>query len=352
MSLKFGTRTIPSIYEGNRRIGQIFEGTRKIYPSGGGTDPTATIIAGQLPSNTTTCGYLGASPNSEYIGLVNNSSPYFRIWKRATPTSFSILNFPYNLGGSARGIAFTNDKVFLGNSKAPFLYCYAINGTTITEVPGYSVDFNTRAIAISPDGQYMGVGGVSGPGNFRIFKNVNGTFTDLVTLNATSFKGTTWATWDSTSTYLAITSDYSSSNVMIYKRVGDTFTAISPITSTVTGCQACEFMGGNTRLVISGTGGTFYQLISFENDTIAQNCTVTTVSPAEASLALAVDPTGTYASIGTPNAKGLRFFKLEFNTLAEYATSYNAGQEGRSVVWSKDNTYISSGGTPNLAKVT
>ena len=175
------------------------------------------------------------SPDDTYLVVGFDASPYMMIYKRNNDT-FTKLNNPVTMPTAAVwDAAFSSDSIYLAIAfpQSPYLIIYKRSGDTFTKIddPDVMPGNNAWGVDFSSDDVYLAVAHDLLP-RITIYKRSGDTFTKLPDPTVKPSETGWCASFSPDTVYLAVGYRYQTgvnphhSYIMVYKRNGDTFTAL------------------------------------------------------------------------------------------------------------------------------
>jgi WD40 repeat protein len=213
------------------------------------------------------------SPDSTYLAVVHDSTPYVMIYKRAEDTFTKLTNPNILPTGTGWGCDFSPDGVYLAiaHNTSPYITIYKRSGDTFTKLAnptglptgdGYGCKF-------SPDGVYLAVAHNTTP-FITIYKRDGDTFTKL---NNPASLPTGWGlniAWTPDSIYLAVGHDVSPF-ITVYKRAGDVFTKIADPAELPTGpSYGVDFSPDGIQLAVAHSTTPFVTIYTRTGDILGK----------------------------------------------------------------------------------
>jgi len=214
------------------------------------------------------------SPDSTYLALAHNNSPYVMIYKRDEDTFTKLTNPNILPTGDGWGCDFSPDGVYLAvaHNNSPYITIYKRSGDTFVKLDnpvgglpagdGYGCKF-------SPDGVYLAVAHNTSP-FITIYKRAGDIFTKLANPAALPAGWGLNVAWTPNSTYLAIGHDVTPW-VTIYKRALDVFTKINDPAELPTGAgYGVDFSPDGIQLAVAHSTTPFVTIYTRSGDILGK----------------------------------------------------------------------------------
>lgn len=228
-------------------------------------------------------GAVAWSPNSQYLAVAHDISPYLSLYERNGYTITKLTNPSTLPTGRARGAAWSPDGRFLviGHAGSPYISIYEAttsssnSGVVYVKLANPSTLPTAGAIysaAFSPDGSYLTIVGDTSP-FINIYSISNRTFTKLSDPSSLPTGTSRSVAWSPDSGYVAVAHD-SSPYITLYSNSSGTLTKLSnPASLPSANCYGVAWNPLGTHLSVAGqmtdnmavysqSGSTFTKLAS------------------------------------------------------------------------------------------
>ena len=213
------------------------------------------------------------SPDSTYLAVAHDSSPYVMIYKRNEDTFTKLTNPNILPTGDGYGCDFSPGGVYLAvaHNNSPYITIYKRSGDTFAKLdnPAGLPTGDGVGCKFSPNGVYLAVAHNTTP-FITIYKRDGDTFTKL---NNPTTLPTGWGenvAWSPNSTYLAVAHDVTP-YITVYKRADDTFTKLSNPAELPTGvCCGVDFSPDGIQLAVAHATTPFVTIYTRSGDTLGK----------------------------------------------------------------------------------
>ena len=292
------------------------------------------------------------SPDDIYLVVGFDTSPYMMIYKRDKDT-FTKLPDPADMPtGTVWDAAFSSDGIYLAVvfPASPFLIIYKRSGDTFTKLsnPDIMPTGNGWGVDFSSDDVYLAVAHDISP-RITIYKRSGDTFTKL-TNPAVKPSETGWGCKFSPDTvYLAVgyrksALNYHHSYIMVYKRDGDTFTALgnsdSFLPALPNDCYNVSWSPDGIYLAAAHDDSPYITVYKRNKDNFTKLLEFETL-PKGNGADVDFSPDGVFLAVSHTNFPYVTIYKHikdEFSKLPELEESPTGN--GRSIDFSSDNLYL------------
>lgn len=197
-----------------------------------------------------------------YLAAAHDGAPFLTIYKRAGEVFTKLFQPDTAPTAYANSCSFTVDGLYLAVTYgvAPYINIYKRSGDTFTKLPDPAIlpAGNANGCAFSADGVYLAVAHLTSP-YITIYKRSGDTFTKLSNPSVLPSGDASHCSFTPDGVYLAVTvriggGGAGTKTPTVYKRSGDTFTALSELPDSVSGGYGFIFspdgfmLGGGSTL--------------------------------------------------------------------------------------------------------
>ena len=291
------------------------------------------------------------SNNGRYLVAAHQSSPYVTAYVRSgnSLTALSSSAFDTLPSGTVYSIAFTQDDQYLAlgaysaTSGTNNLYVYKVQGDTFTKIAdptSLPAGNNVQGLSWSPDGAYLAVG--TNSSDFLMVYKRSGDTLSALTVASQPSTPVRSAKFSPDGAYLAVghnTSPY----ITMYKRSGDTFTPLaSPFSVGATGqVWGVDFSRDGTYFAAAHATFPYLSIYKRSGDTFTKLSNPSTL-PSSQGNAVHFSASGSYLAVAHNNSPYLSIYKRSGDTFTKLTnpSTLPAGN-GSGAAFSPDGRYLS-----------
>lgn len=255
---------------------------------------------------------------------------------------FTKLPNPAVLPSLGQNVAFSPEGDYLAvqlGPSTPIPIIYARAGDTFTSLSVTGAASGLGRCDLAPGGDYFAATGVAAPG-FSLHKRSGGSFARMADPAIVLGGGGSDVSFSRNGLYLAVISTSGSRIEIVYKRAGDVFSALPPLTPAPNLTRnSCQFSPNNEYLAFGGQSG---RLAVYKRSGDAFTSVVAPTDSTGTLVALAWSPGSDYlaaAVSGSGGSGSIRIYKRAgdiFTLLPEIALPGT----GRDVSFSRDGQYL------------
>lgn len=325
-------------------------GDASSFPQNRGT-LSYTFTTTGTPTSTT--GPSSIAPTTYYFGAVGATSPYVDFYKIESDVYTKLSAPDVALTGSAFGAEFSPDGTYFvcNHDVSPFMTIYKRSGDTFTKLsdPATLPGARTWDTAWDPSGDILYVTSSASP-YFLAYSRSGDTFTKIADPSTLPDTETRGVHTDSTGTYVAMCPRVSgTANLIVYKRSGTTYTTVLTNVDASGRTLYCDFSPNATYLSVGLENAPYVRIYKRSGDTftaISDPFSGSTLSPSGNTRSAIFSPDGNYLVIQQQVTPYNIIFKRSGDTWQSLTSSSDVGTwNGDGANWDKTSTYLTLTGS-------